>query len=232
MAVITISRQYGSGGDEIANRVCDLLGYRQFDKRLIDQAAIEAGLSDREIVDFSEESHKMLSFMDRLLGRTPTVRSPHAQLKDPNGIYFDPGLTEEAALMLVQQAVRSAHQIGGVVILGRGGQVILRNEADVFHVRIVAPLEDRIQRVKTSLKKVQSAYNADITARREAQDRIIERDTTSADYIKRFYQVDWEDPLLYHLMINTGRMTIEKAANLIAEQAHQLSEISREIAEI
>lgn len=231
MAVITISRQYGSGGDQIANRVCDLLGYRQFDKRLIDQAAIEAGLSDREIVDFSEESHKMLGFMDRLLGRTPPIRPPHGQLKDPTGTLFDPGLTEEAALMLVQKAVRSAHQISSVVILGRGGQVILRNEPDVFHVRVIAPMEDRIQRVKINLKTVQGAYNADVSARREAQDWITERDATSADYIRRFYQVDWEDPLLYHLIINTGRMSIERAANLIAEQVHAMPTISHELEE-
>lgn len=58
MAVITISRPYGSGGDEIAVRVCEMLGYRYFDKRWMAQVAPEVGLNEGEIVDFSEDQHR------------------------------------------------------------------------------------------------------------------------------------------------------------------------------
>ena len=75
MAIITISRQVGSGSEEIASQVAKLLGYRQFDKRLMIQAAAEMGLSESEVVDFSEENYKTAGFLDRLLGRrSQTVR--------------------------------------------------------------------------------------------------------------------------------------------------------------
>ncbi len=225
MAVITISRQFGSGGDEIASRICEILGYRQFDKRLIAQAATEAGLSEEEIIDYSEESHKMLSFMDRLLGRAPGLTQAWNR---PDYAGPRPGevvpLSEEAALTLVQKAVRSAYRMGGIVIVGRGGQAILRDVPGVLHIRIEAPIEDRIQRVKSNLKMARHAYTADIDARRDAQDWIIERDAASADYLKRFYHIDWADPLLYHLMINTGRVTLEEASQIIAGMAQQIPE--------
>ena len=56
MAVITISREVGSGGDQIARRLCELLGYRHFDKTLMAQVAKEQGVSDTEVVDFSEDN--------------------------------------------------------------------------------------------------------------------------------------------------------------------------------
>ena len=72
MAVITFSRQYGSGGDEVADRVRERLGYRYFDKRLMAQVASEMGLSEGEIVDFTEADYEVRGFFDRLFGR----RSP------------------------------------------------------------------------------------------------------------------------------------------------------------
>jgi cytidylate kinase len=69
MAVITISRQYGSGGDEVAALVSEKLGYPQFDKSQIEKAAAEAGLSQKEILDFSEENHKIKTFLDRLFNQ-------------------------------------------------------------------------------------------------------------------------------------------------------------------
>ena len=66
MAVITISRQAGSSGnEEIATRVAELLGYRYFDKRLMAKVAAEVGLSENEVVDFSEENYKVVSFLVR-----------------------------------------------------------------------------------------------------------------------------------------------------------------------
>ena len=69
MAVITISRQYGSGGDEIATRLWNVLGYRYFDKRLMAQVATEAGLSPTEVVDSSEDNYEARSLLERLFGR-------------------------------------------------------------------------------------------------------------------------------------------------------------------
>ena len=73
MAVITISREVGSGGDQIARRLCELLGYRYFDKTLMAQVAKEQGVSDTEVVDFSEDKYRLRGFIDALLGRSARV---------------------------------------------------------------------------------------------------------------------------------------------------------------
>lgn len=219
MSVITISRQYGSGGDEIADQLCQLLGYRPFDKRLIYRVAVESGLSEHERLDYNEDSHKVKSFMDRLLARSYTVAQVRVWHEEPNGVRTAEtiNLDEESALTLVQRAVKAAYEAGNMVILGRGGQMILRDKPDVLHVRIVAPMEDRIQRVKAQIKSEKQEYLADIDTRREAQEHILAHDEASADYIKAYYNEDWADPGLYHLVLNTGMIDFERAAQIIAD---------------
>jgi cytidylate kinase len=228
MAVITISRQVGSGGDEIASRLCELLGYQQFDKRLIVQAAAETGLSEQEIAawpaDYSEENYKVRGFLDRLFNRAPAVGQVRVWRESPTGerVVEESTLSEEAVLSLVQNAVRSAHRAGRLVIVGRGGQILLKDYPDVLHVRIEAPLEERIQRVKDEMRASRQAFHADIELRRDAQDWVSERDAGSAGYIRHFYHADWADPLLYHLVINTGKLPIARAVELIAKAAAEL----------
>lgn len=69
MAVITISRQCGSGGDEIASQLCRSLGYRRFDDKLMAQLVHQAGLAPNEVADFSEDGYPVRGFLDRLRGR-------------------------------------------------------------------------------------------------------------------------------------------------------------------
>jgi CMP/dCMP kinase len=224
MKVITISRQYGSGGDEVASLVCEALGFQLFDKHLIAKAAAEAGLSDQEVVDYSEENYKVKSFIERLLNRSRPVAQIRVWKEDIHGIriFEEMSLTEDHALLLVQKAIKAAHGRGRMVILGRGGQVLLQDYLDVIHIRIEAPMEDRIQLVKQSLKEEKQEYLATIDSRRMAQDLIDQRDGASMEYIRRYYGVDWSDPSLYHLVLNTGKMSVGSAAHLIIELVHSL----------
>ncbi len=227
MATITISRQYGSGGDEIADRVCQALGYRHFDKWQIARAAAEAGLSEKEILSYasySEETFKFKKFLDRLLRRKSSPSQPHAQKLSDIGMLISEErvFDEAAAVMLVQRAIKAAREAGNIMIVGRGGQVILKNQPDVLHVRIEAPMEDRIQRVKGRIKEERRAYYADIEVRRSAQELIAERDAASADYIRQFYCVDWADPFLYHILLNTGKLKLDEAAQIIVDTVHCL----------
>ena len=99
-----------------------------------------------------------------------------------------------------------------MVILGRGGQAILKDKPDVLHVRIEATLDARVRWVQ----------RRDMTGmvpefqQRAAQERVKERDRVAAGYLRRFYDIDWEDPGLYHLAIDTDEWRIEAAAGLIA----------------
>ena len=175
MAVITISRQYGSGGDEIAAQVCEMLGYRHFDKLLMAQVASEVKLSESEIADFSQDNYKVRSFLDLLLGgSTPRTaaqvrswrvnaagaRAPKLKLLDEN-----------EAIALVQGTIEASYKQGNIVIVGRGGQAILKDKPNVLHVRVEAPLKTRKWRVHE-----QGGVSLDV-----AHDVVIEHDQAVAD---------------------------------------------------
>jgi cytidylate kinase len=218
MTVITISRQFGSGGDEVTSRVCSLLGYKQFDKHMIAQTAQDAGLSENEIVDYTEDHHKIRSFLDRLLGVPDSVVNASSWKKDPTGAWYaeETKWIDDAAVSLMQKVILSAYPEGNLVIVGRGGQIILKDKPGVLHVRIEAPLEDRIQRVKQQLKETNAEFAADLEARREAQDLILQKDAASRDYIQSYYHAEWSNPLLYHTILNMGKFTVEQAAQAVA----------------
>jgi CMP/dCMP kinase len=215
MAVITISRQYGSGGDEIAARVCELLGYRYFDKGLMAQVAAGAGLSESEVVDFSEAGYKSPNVLNRLLsllttpaGQQTSVAQVSSWTRDASGakVRQVEGVGETRSAAIVRGTIVAAYKLGDVMIVGRGGQAALQDEAGVLHVRVEAPLAVRVQRV---------ARTASVSER-EAERLIAERDQASAGYVKRFYGVDASDATLYHLVMNTGKWDLEAAAKVIA----------------
>ncbi|MDR3573013.1 MAG: cytidylate kinase-like family protein [Anaerolineaceae bacterium] len=211
MAVITISRQFGSGGDEIVDRVCKLLGYRCFDQQLLIQTAREAGLSESEIIDYSEENYKVENFMDRLFSRTSLV----GQVRRTTGrLYSEPTLTGAMAFALVNKAIETACKVGNIVIVGRGGQVVLKDYSNVLHVRIEAPLEDRLMRVRSDLRQKESG-DILIDERRRAHDLINARDSASADYLNSHFGVDWSDPTLYHVVLNSAKLPLDLAAQFI-----------------
>ena len=220
MATITISRQYASNGNDIAEQICESTGYYLFDKRIIAEAAAEVGLSDAEIVDFSEENYKIKGFFNRLLGGS------HLQIwkEMEDGVRTAEAvkLSEENALLLVRRAIENAYERSDTVIVGRGGQVILQHAPDVLHVRVESPLEVRIQRVRSHPLLAKREFIGPLEARRAALDLIEESDTISADYLKRFHGVDWSDPMLYHMVINTEKFQIDQAVRLIVETAQQL----------
>jgi CMP/dCMP kinase len=217
MTVITISRQFGSEGDEIADQLCQVLEYGRFNQLHIIQAAAEAGLSEQEIIDFSEENYKTRNFFDRLLRRERIVAVAQGWKEDPKGVqkFEMTPISEENALRMVESAILSAHRAGNRVIIGRGGQMVLKDQPDVIHVRIEAPMENRIQRVKIEQH----------LERRLAQDLIEAHDEKSAGYLRQFYGVDWSDPLLYHLVINTGMVEAAHAIQIIAAYVHALQAV-------
>lgn len=215
MAVITISREYGSGGDHIASRVCQMLGYRYFDKRLIAAVAAESGLAGEDILDYSEEQHEVQSFLGRLFNRARPVGEVRVWREDALGELTEEieMLDQERAAQIVQLSIEKAYQQGNVVIVGRGGQVILKDHPDVLHVRIVAPFEDRVARVQKSHGVTQGF----------AYETVLKKDQAAADYIRRFYEVDWTDFGLYHMVLNTSKMSVQAACEVIVEAVLHVS---------
>jgi cytidylate kinase len=216
MAIITISRQVGSGGKEIANQVANLLGYRLFDKQLMSKVAAEMGLSESEVIDFSEAHYKAPGFLDRLFGRrSQPVAKISTRKRDSTGaeaITMEQ-LDEAFCVELVRTTIQAAYEQGNLIILGRGGQAILKDRPDVFHVRIAAPLEVRVRRIQAEKKGIIAE---------DAREWATEQDRKTAEYLKRFFEIRWDDPMLYHLEINTGKVEPGSAARIIANAVTQL----------
>jgi cytidylate kinase len=214
MAVITISREVGSGGDQIARRLCELLGYRYFDKTLMAHVAREQGVSDTEVVDFSEDSYRVRGFIDALLRRSTRLATATTVGTTTRGerTRLVQNVDEEMAASFVRATIRALRTYGQVVVVGRGGQAVLRDANDVLHVRIVARLEDRVHEVTQT----------EGLTREAALTMIGERDRATTEYLRRFHGIDWTDSSLYHLTVNTSLLGREAAAELLASAARRI----------
>jgi cytidylate kinase len=192
--VITISRQLGSRGLGIARALGSSLAYRVTSRDLINQAAMRSGNPEVALAVIDE--------LD-LLGICP---SPQAC---------------QAYRQAVKQVMEELLQVGQVIIVGRAGQVILRNQPQVLHVRIIAPQAERTQRVAAEQNiSIESAL-----AQIQASDR------HRRNYLKRHYQVNWADPDLYDLTLNTANLSIQAASAIIKQALIQKLENATAIME-
>lgn len=215
MAVITLSRQIGSGGEAIAHQVCDLLKYRYFDKQLIIETAADLGLSKDHVVDYSEDRYQVQNFVSRLVrpGPRPIKRVPVKQRDAEGNVTPDSENIDEAQYVaLIENAILAAYDMGDVVIVGRGGQSILQDKPNVLHIRVIAPLGTRIERL-------QQYENLTVD---QAQQKITRQDRATAEYLGRFFGIRWNDSTLYHLVINTGKISLDAASQLIVDAVVQL----------
>ncbi len=208
MSVITISRQFGSHGDTVAQILCERLGYRYFDKNLMLGLAAAAGVTPEKVVDLADDKHRARSLVERLFGNYA------APMADPSAwaAGAEANAQEQRTVAQVKQLIRAAYAEGNVVVLGRGGQVVLRDKPDVLHVRIIAPLELRIQR---------HGERAGLTPG-VARETVLGRDRATADFMQRYYDTDVADPALYDVIVNTARMTPAAAVGFIIDALGKL----------
>ncbi len=199
MSVITISRELGSQGTEIAHRVAERLGYECLDRELIAAIAQEAGVEEADIAG-KEES---ISARPRIVGPEMAAFFRRQRYASPQP---QEALEDQAYIELVRKAIYDRAEAGSVVVLGRGGQMVLRNWPGVLHVYITAPLEVRVAHV---------AQEQGI-GRQLAERLVNESDRQRRGYIRHFYNnADWTNPRYYHLIVDTGRIPPEVAAELI-----------------
>ena len=177
--VVTVSRQLGSLGREIAQQSAAQMGWRLVWREVINQAALRAGSPEAALAAIDDLG---------LLGICP---SPQVCL---------------AYRQSVESVIREYAEEGQVIIVGRAGQVILRDRPDTLHVRITAPLEVRIQR----LVEQQSINIEAAKAQLETSDRY------RKNYMRRFYHSRWDSSDLYDLIINTARLNASEGAQLLS----------------
>lgn len=137
---VTVSREYGSGGGEVAARLARRLGWQLVDHELVAQVARLLGENEDDCVDRDEVPGGWVS---RLLTGLRWMEPA------PGGVNAPPGPDEELRRYrdAVSQVVEGAYRTGKAVIVGRGAQVILADCRDVLHLRVVAPLEERVRYV-------------------------------------------------------------------------------------
>ncbi len=216
MTVITMSRQIGSGSEELAQRLCQEHDLVMFNKRMMAQVANEVGIATGEIVDYSEEEYQRRGFFEALFRRSRPVAEFSTWVGSPVvGYERRTRLLDEAgAIDLIRATVQKAYERGNTLVIGRGGQVILEDKPDVLHIRVVAPFEARVR----GLQETQNMTPAQ--ARRYLQ----ERDSNTAEYLRSFFHVDPDDASLYHLIVNTERLGIEGALALVKKALEVMPE--------
>lgn len=215
MPVITISREYGSGGREIAQRLCEILGYTYFDKDLMVQVAAEMDMSRSDVVDLSEDTYKMRSFTERLFGRR-RVRAELPEVIDTETGLRVETLSESESIRLVRETILAAYERDNVVIVGRGGQAILREKPGVLHVRLIAPLGGRALHVK----------EREGLTLGDATERVRAKDAAAVAFLERFFHIDWNNPLLYHVIVNTGKWDVARVPEIVITALMNLRTVS------
>lgn len=193
--VITVEREYGSGGADIAKKLAARLGWKLWDQLLTNEIArfMEC---DCGVVEKHEEKRDPLFY--RLIkgfmrgSYEGSMNAPHIKIADTDCI-------REVA----EKVVKRAAEEGECVIVGRGSAYYLQGRADAFHVFVYAPFEDKVRRLmaqgKSQSDAVQLAQTVD-------QDR--------AAFIKQYFGVDWPDRSKFHLMVNS-RMGDDAAVETI-----------------
>jgi cytidylate kinase len=194
--VVTVSRQTGAGGKTFGEALCEYLEKTQpkgrgpwalVDKELVDKILEDDALPDR-LASWSPEDHLSgVSFViEELLGLHRATWRPIQE-------------TTETILRLAE--------MGNVILVGRGANVILAHRPQAFHVRLVASLESRVENVMELRGTQRKAALAWIAAEDKARTR----------FLKRYFQVDANDPLLYNLVINVDRTPIDEAARIVGD---------------
>jgi cytidylate kinase len=202
--VICISRAHGAGGDEVGKVVAERLGFQYVDEEIVAQAAAMGGVSPADVAD-EERRKSLMSRLLRELGRGVAVNSYGI----PRGAGEPEGSTSDEIKGLIQAAIEETAGRGDVVIVAHAASFALPRSPNVLRVLVTASPDARAQKLSESF-----GFDAETS-----QKAINESDAARADYLRRFYRVDTEQPIHYDLVVNTGSMSRDRAADLVVRAA-------------
>jgi cytidylate kinase len=203
--VITISRQYGAGGSDVARRVASALGWSVVDNELIEQVAQRAGIPMAEV---AERDERAPGFVERLT-RTLAAATPEL-FPPPEGTVAD--LDEATLVRITESVVGDMAARGRVVLVGRAAPAVLDQQEDALHVKLVAPRPFRIHAASQRLGMDPA----------EVVKIVDDTDAMRARYHREYYNREWADPLNYHMVLNTGALGLAGAAEVVVARARAL----------
>ena len=184
MCIITISHEMGAGGPEIGQQVAEKLGYKYVDHELISDAAHRYGLLEEKLSHLDESKPSLFERFDAETRRYITV---------------------------IQTALFEFAEHDRVVLMGRGGQWLLRGISHHLRVRVMAPFELRVKRLAAKL----AGPMGEKASPRTVMEMIRRDDTERTGRMRYLYEVDLADPALYDLVINTETLAVTTAVELI-----------------
>ena len=190
MSIITISHEMGAGGPEIGQQVAERLGYKYVDHELISETAHRYGLLEEKLEHLDETKPSLFERFDAETRRYITA---------------------------MQTALYEFADKDRVVLMGRGGQWLLRGIPHVLRVRVMAPFDIRVKRLGTKL----SGRMGEQASPRTVTEMIRRDDTEKAGRMRYLYDVDVTDAALYDLVINTEKLPVGAAVDLIADVARR-----------
>jgi cytidylate kinase len=232
MSVITISRQMTSHGDEIGAKAAGILDFRFIDREIIHRAAEECGVPRIALQEIEYEGRRtiverILHAMNAMPPIPPTAeawrRETAASVAQPFAGIFSLAVPPFAVTLkdyvdMMEMVIRNLAQEGNVVMMGRGGQVLLRDIPRALHVQVIAPFQRRV----ATLVEREGIEEREAAARLRASDR------ARRDYLRQYHRVDWLDSTLYDLVINTAKISSPLAAELIADTYRELQGLDDE----
>ncbi len=215
MHAITISREYGSGGGEVARRLAQRLQWQLVDHEIVVRVAQELGVSVAEAEAQDEYTESITSrILNSLQAMQPTLFAISPLPTTPDIPSY-----QEALSRVVEGAVATGH----VIIVGRGSQVLLEQRRDVLHVRIVAPLE---------LRTAYVMRREDIKSE-DARTRIQVKDQDRMRYLHNVHHRHADDAHLYDITLNSSILSLDQIVELICvaleEKAARLSTVTGEL---
>ncbi|HKS76160.1 MAG TPA: cytidylate kinase-like family protein [Terriglobales bacterium] len=195
--VITLEREYGSGGGEIAAAIAARLGWKLWDQLLTEEIARRLDCDCGAVAKHEEKNDPTYY---RLL-KSFMRGSFEGSLNAPRLKMVDTECVREVAQKLLPEIADA----GKAVIVGRGSAYYLSKRADAFHVFIYAPFQERVRRLQATGKTEKEAIELAET---------VDRDR--ADFINKYFSVDWPGRHRFHLMVNSG-MGNEAAVEIILD---------------
>jgi len=199
MAVLTVSRQFGAGGRTLGKHVAEKMGFTLIDEDMVGKVAERAKVSKNWVRSIEKEAGgSLLKFMSYLVPQ----RYVNQILDDTRG-YID----EEVYVSTLTEIINELAREDNCVIVGRAGQYILRDHPTAFHVLLVAEMPDRINFMVDHYKLKPE----------EAKTVVRVREKRRVSLYRKFGREDYNDPHLYHFVLNMSKLSMDQASDLVCE---------------
>lgn len=228
MPVVTISGQVGTGAREVGRAIAQRLQIDYVDQEILVEAARELGVPMESVVSHDERTaglgERLAGMLRRFLERSAAAGAgdpmlgtggldlvlsrTYQEAAEGEGLQE---VSDEQYMEALTSIINDLAKHGGVLIIGRGSQMVLKDRPGVFHALLVAPLEAR------------EAFIAkrDGLSPEDAAKRVQDGDKGRHNFHHKFFKVHVDEPTLYDIVVNTGRHPIEEAADLIAAAVRQ-----------